>query len=241
MSEWPVCLTEAETLAKMNEGMSISRLGDGEIGIIFGGNTATHMINRALAKEMKKILWEPAENCLPAIPTMDPKSPRYENWALSKLRYNNILDQDRVYGSAFVGQSVSSPWVDTDEHVDGFKQLWKGKRVVAISTGNPEATRMRVWKGEVLEMSHLGGDITLFSMLEKDAAEVLPVLCGELEAYSQIDEIQARCIDLQPDIVVACAGPMATCLANRLAKDGIQCIDLGRGLGVIVRHVYADA
>ncbi len=236
MVDWPQCLTEAETLAKMGEGMSISRLGDGELGIIFGGNTSTHAKNSALANELREILWDPAENCLPAIPTMDPKSPRYQNWSVSKVRYMTILDPNRVYGSAFVGQTVSSPWIDTDEHIDGFKRLWMGKRVVAISTGKSESTEMRIWKGEELVMDYIGGDVTLETTLARDAAEVIPIFCLELEAYDEIDEYEARCIQLNPDLVVACAGPMATVLANRLARRGIQCIDLGRGLGVIVRH-----
>lgn len=241
MVDWPHCLTEAETLAKMNEGMSIARLGDGEIGIAFGGGTSTHVANPALAKELNEILWNPAENCIPAIPTMDPKSPKYGNWSRSKVRYMTILDPDRTYGSAFVGQTASSPWIDTDEHIDNFKKLWRGKRIVGISTGKPSATNMRIWKGTELEMDELGGDVSLDKVLTRDAAEVITMICPELEAYNKIDEFEAKCVELQPDLVVMCAGPMATVLANRLAHRGIQAIDFGRGLGVVIRHEYTKA
>lgn len=238
MVDWPLCMTEAETLAKMNDGFSISRLGDGELGIILGGSTSTHKYSEALGEEMREILWTPSSACIPAIPTMDPKSPRYDNWSLSKKRYMTILDPNRTYGSAFVGQSVSSPWIQTDEHIDNFKKLWRGKRVVCISTGKPDATKMRVWQGTDLVMDYIGGDIGLEDVLRPDAAEVLPMVCLELEAYSKIDEYEARCHELKPDLVVMCAGPMATVLANRLAHQGIQGIDFGRGLGVVIRHVY---
>lgn len=241
MVDWPPCLTEAETLAQMNAGMSISRLGDGELGIILGGSTSTHEFSKALADEMKEILWSPADNCIAAIPTMDPKSPRYENWSHSKKRYMTILDSNHIYGSAFVGQTVSSPWIDTDEHINNFRDLWRGKRVVAVSPGDPDQTRYRKWHGSEIVMVNSGGDATLESTLARDAAEVMPIVCLQLEAYSKIDEYEAQCIDLQPDLVVACAGPMATVLANRLAHKGIQCIDFGRGLGVVIRHEYTKA
>lgn len=226
MRDWPICLTESETLAKMQAGKSIARFGDGELAIALGGGNSTHRANRELAAEYIHILNSPAAMCMPAIPTMDPKSPKYTAWAQRKETFRRALDMGRVYGSALVGQKSSCPWIDTDEHVDGFRSLWKGKRAVGVSSGKAK--------------DEPGGvDASLARVLSWDAREVISIPCPAEEAYSEIDRIEAACVAANPDIVVACAGPMATALANRLAGRGIQCIDLGRGLGLILRHKYS--
>jgi len=216
---WPKCLTEAETLAAMVSGMSISRLGDGEIGIALGGGNTTHKANEALASELREILRNPAPLCLPAIPTMEHKSPKYSNWVRHKKRYydSGIFDPERIYGSAFVGQTQSAPWIDTDEHVRAFRSLWKDKHTVGVT---PE------------------GDVSLEKLLRRDTQDVTMIYCTKLEAYSRIDELEASCVSLTPSIVVICGGPMASVLANRLTRHGIQAIDLGRGLGVVLRHEF---
>lgn len=225
MRDWPICLTESETLAKMQAGKSLARFGDGELAIALGMGNSTHKPNKKLADEYVHILRSPSAMCLPAIPTMDPKSPKYDAWAQRKGTFSRVLDMGRVYGSALVGQISSCPWIDTDEHVNGFREVWKGKRAVGVSSGKPKHDLN-------------GSDTSLQRVLSWDASEVILISCPAEEAYSEIDSIESACVKIRPDIVVACAGPMATALANRLAGRGIQCIDLGRGLGLILRHKY---
>lgn len=200
----------------MLAGDSIARLGDGEFGIAFGNGNATHAANPKLAKELRGVLRKPAPRCLPAIPTMDPEGPRYGPfWAKSKKRYLALLDMNRVYGSAFVGRAKAAPWVATAEHADAFRGLWAGKKVVAV------------------QCEEGGG---LGSLLGRDAKSVTWVICGRTEAYRDIDRLQAECLEADADIAVLVAGPCATVLANRLAKRHLQAIDLGRGVGVILKN-----
>lgn len=214
MADWARCLGERETLARMRAGDSVARLGDGEFGIALGGSTATHRPDPRLAEELRGILKDPAAGCLPAIPTMDAKSPRFFNWVRHRTRYRTILDMDRTYGSAFVGQTVSAPWIATTEHADEFRRLWAGKRVVALCPDNAG----------------------LNSLLTRDAAAVTWVFCPKIEAYSVVDDLERACLDARAEIAVLVAGPCATVLANRLAAKGLHAIDLGRGVGVILRN-----
>lgn len=214
MAEWPHCLTEAETLDRLLSGQSIARLGDGEFGIALGSGNSTHAPNPRLAKEFRRILIDPSPGCLPAIPTMDPKSPRYERWSGYMRRYRPLLDMSRTYGSAFVGQTVSSPWIGTAAHADAFCQVWAGKHVVAVQHDTSGLARL----------------------LERHAAKITWVPCLKEEAYSAIDDLEKSCLEAGADIAVIVAGPCATALANRLAGHGLQAIDLGRGVGVILGH-----
>jgi len=176
MADWPRCLGERETLERMRAGDSVARLGDGEIGIALGGGTATHRPNPRLAAELRGILKTPAPGCLPAIPTMDARSPRFANWVRYRDRYRTILDMDRIYGSAFVGQTVSAPWIGTAAHADEFRRLWTGKHVVALCPDR-------------------GG---LNSLLPRDAAAITWVLCPATEAYSVVDDLERSCLTLAP-------------------------------------------
>ncbi len=216
MLSWPKCLTEAETLSKIVNGMSISRFGDGEFACAFGIGNTTHGPNEKHALELRNILIAPAENCLPAIPTMDPKGPKYTNWARHQVRYYRLLDPNRVYGSVFVGQSLSAPWILTKEYVSAFRGVWTGKEVTAVCPVQTDG---------------------LLILLKQDRADVTWVSCPLTEAYSAIDQLVANCVEAGPKLVVMSAGPAATALANRLTLHGIQAIDLGRGVGVLLRFV----
>lgn len=198
----------------MLAGWSIARLGDGEFSIALGGGNATHAANPVLAKELRGVLKAPADGCLPAIPTMNPADPRYAGWSRHRTRYARIVDMKRIYGSAFVGRTKSAPWIGTAEHADRFRRLWTGKKVVAVS-------------------HDFGG---LSGLLEGEAAAVRWIKSPQTEAYAVIDDLESACLAVGADIAVLSTGPCATVLANRLAKKGLHAIDLGRGIGVILKH-----
>ena len=195
--------------------MSISRFGDGEFACAFGKGNATHKPNEKHAKELREILKSPEKNCLPAIPTMDPKGPKYPGWVRHQARYYNLVDPKRVYGSVFVGQSQSAPWILTKEYINTFRGIWSGKQVTAVCAPTHG----------------------LLKLLKQDGADVTWVVCPLTEAYSAIDQLEANCVEAGSKLVVISAGPAATVLANRLTLHGIQAIDIGRGAGVLLKFV----
>lgn len=210
---WPVCLTESETLDQMEQGISIARFGDGELACAQGRGNGTHKPNKKHAAELRKILTNPAPGCLPAIPTMLPAITNFANWERLKARFLPLFDISKVYGSAFVGRADVATWISTREYMDRFHQLWAGKKVAAV---------------------HPDGH-GLPKLLVGDGATVDWIECPYLDAYSEIDEIEEQCLATAADVVVICAGPAATCLANRLAGRGMFAIDLGRGAGMLLR------
>lgn len=210
---WPRCLSEDETLERMCAGASLARLGDGELAIAQGRGNSTHAPNPALAKDLRRILHDPAPGCLPAIPTMDPKSPKFANWLRCKARFAPLFDQAYVYGSAFVGRSDCAPWILRADYFASFRGLWAGRRVAAVCAE----------------------DHGLCKLLAPDAAHVTRVACPKAEAYAALPAIEAACLAAGAEIAVICAGPAATVLADRLARAGLQAIDLGRGAGMLLR------
>jgi hypothetical protein len=222
---WPRVLTEAETLERLVGGASIARFGDGELKICCGGATVTHhrdaKLLAKLAKELRGILKDPAPGLLPAIPNPRAVKNRWKSWETQRDQWCKLMDMDIVYGSAFVGRKKVAPWVDTPKYRERFRSIWKGRNVVAVC---PPTHPLPGW-------------------LEQDCHEVAVVECPLLEAYAEIDDLEAWATDCagtdtatsRSRIIIICAGPAAKPLANRLARRGIRAIDLGRGAGFLYK------
>ena len=213
MSAWPRCLSEDETLDRMRAGDSLARLGDAELKIAQGCGNSFHAPNPALAEDLRRILHDPAPGCLPAIPTMDPRSPKYGNWSRSKARFAPLFDRTRVYGSAFVGRSDCAPWILRPDYFAAFRGLWAGRRVAAVCAA----------------------DHGLRKLLARDGAQVVWVECPKTEAYGALAALEAGCLAAGAALAVICAGPAATVLADRLARAGLQAVDLGQGAGMLLK------
>jgi hypothetical protein len=215
---WPEVLTEAETLERVVAGASIARFGDGELKICCGGATVTHARNVTLAVELRAILLDPAPSLLPAIPNPRAVEKRWVSWESQREQWAKLMDPARVYGSAFVGRPKVAPWVDTLEHRARFRSLWRdGRRPVVVVSS---------------------ADHPIAGWLRRDGADVAAfVECQKLEAYDGIDRVEQAVanLTLPTALVVICAGPMAKPLANRLARHGVQAIDLGRGAGFLYK------
>lgn len=211
---WPAVLGEFETIAMVEQGWSISRYGDGEIGLIDGRGYPGQEPSAALSAELRAILTAPAARCLPCIPTMDQKSPRYATWPQYAARYRRVLDLHRVYGSAFIGCRAKCPWIDTAEYVRRLRALPVGKRAIALAPADIVAADLR---------------------------PIIPALaavieCPKTQAYDVIDQLERDCVAAAPELVLITGGVMATCLANRLAARGIQGVDWGRAVGLLGLH-----
>lgn len=199
---WPRVLGEVETVERLAAGASIARFGDGEMKCAKGLGYSSQRPDPALAAELRRILLDPAPGCLPAIPTMDARSPRYAFWPKHAARFRTILDLKRVYGSAFIGRPDVSPWIDTPDYVRRLFALWRNKTVAAVA---PEE-----------------------SSLWAVVPEARSVVCPLTDAYRAIDELETRISRVAPQIALISAGPTATCLADRLARRGIQALDIGK-------------
>ena len=211
---WPTCLTEDQTLDKLLLGMSLSRFGDGEFGCAFGGGNSTHAANPKHAEDLRRILVEPTEGCLPAIPTMNMNDERVFFWTQRANKYATLLNLQYTYGSAFVGRTKSAPWIGTDEYAEKFRSIWAGQYVTAVASD----------------------PVSITKVLERTADKVMYVQCPLKETYLQKDRIIKECLATKCDIVVLSCGPGATVIADLLTAYGIQAIDLGRGVGFLMKQ-----
>lgn len=208
---YPRVLGEFETITAVRAGYSLARFGDGELKMAHGLGYSREAPNADIAQELSAILVAPNERCLPAIPTMDERGPKYENWTRHMARFEAVIDPERVYGSAFVSRPDSSPWINTREYAEDVSAIWAGRRAVVVCER----------KG------------SMFFAVRLRAGSTKHVECPRIGAYRVIDDLERSVVEAVPDVAVLSAGPTATCLANRLAARGIHAVDMGSAGGFL--------
>ncbi len=203
---YPKVHSELDTLAKLREGYSIARFGDGEFKMIDGAGYVREPPNARLAGELRDILRHPPKNLIRAIPTMDPAGPKFDTWKKHTARFTRLLRGARgEFYSAFISRPDSAPWIRTREFAEAYQSVWRGKRIWLLAEETSGAARLL--RGE----------------------DVVHNVCPSHQAYRHIDDYEAGCWDYRPDIAIMACGMTATCLAARLARRGIQALDFGSG------------
>lgn len=202
---WPKVLGEFETIDRLLAGWSLQRHGDGELKVLHGAGYSREPANPALSAELLDGFQNPAPRCLVGIPTMDCAGPKFENWTRHQSRFESLLDPARLYASAFITRPDSAPWISCREYAEKVEALWAGKRAVVVC--------------------EKGG--SMIRTVSRRARRALHVSCPHREAYRVIDTIEANVLDRDPEVVILCAGPTASVLANRLSRLGEHAIDLG--------------
>ena len=104
--------------------------------------------------------------------------------------------------SSFISRPDEVPMVGQAGFQLFIKQIWKDRDVTLVGSGSS------------LTRDHMEG-----------AKSVTLVNIPDQNAYSHIDDIE----DMigEPKLTILCAGPTATCLANRLTRKGLWAVDLG--------------
>jgi hypothetical protein len=207
---YPKVHTEDETIAKLREGYSISRFGDGEFKMIDGAGYVREPPNPKLAGELRGILRNPPPKLIRGIVTMDPSGPKYPTWKKHIGRFSRLLNRSRgQFYSAFISRPDSAPWIRTREFAEAFVSVWEMKRVAVLC--EPESKTLTLVKHT------------------NNAHDYLHVVCPSHGAYAHIDDFEQQIVDFKPHVALLSCGMTATCLAARLARRGIQAIDFGSG------------
>ncbi len=215
---YPNVIGEFETVAELIKGKSIARVGDGELKLMYGQSYFREPPSIYLARELLDLVRSPHENCLVGIPTMAPNGPKYKNWLRHAGRFAKVLDHRATYHSAFITRPDSAPWINTIEVAKKLEEVWRDRRVAVLSEpGN-----------KILKAVGLS------------AKKVKRIHCPSDNAYNEIDRLEAEIIARKPDVAILSCGPTATCLANRLAIEGIQAIDIGSAGGYLLRLLYSS-
>lgn len=215
---YPRVKGEFATVRRLLEGKSIARFGDGELKILEGVGYGREPVNGALTAEMRMVVCVPHDDCLIAIPTMDPAGPKFPNWQRHETRFCKYFTRDdgHVYYSAFVTRPDSAAeQLESREYFDLISKLWAGReRVVVVS--EPDSKLLVCAQA----MSGPG---------------LVHLECPSHRAYAGIDDLERAIVDAEPSVALLSCGPTATCLANRLTRRGIQGLDLGSIGGLLLR------
>lgn len=207
MIEYPHVVDEFSTVIEVCAGASIGRYGDGELKLMLGRDCVSQRADRRLQAELQDLLDAKSTTALMGIPTLNKESPKFANWHHLSSRFSPFLRAGRTYHSSFISRPDSAPWTNTEKYFDMVQSLWSGKDVIFV--GN----NVRSLKKEFLE--------------ETGAKSVDWVPCPYRDAYATIGHLEKRVMELSAKVVILCVGATATCLAERLAKQGKHAIDLG--------------
>lgn len=215
---YPWVRSEEETIAAVSAGNSLARFGDGELKLILNGSALREPANPELGEELRAILRKALVGLTVGIPTLNISGPKYENWRKHADRFCSVLHPGMEYFSAFVSRPDSAPWIETREYAESVERIWRGKRVCVIA-----------------ERSGF-----MVNTVARGAAHLTHVECPRFNAYSKIDFLQKHTLRAAPEIVIMAAGPTATCLAARFAREGLQAVDLGSAGRFIYRTLWPE-
>lgn len=208
---YPKVRDEFVTLAQLQAGASLSRVGDGEAKMACGFGYSRQLPSEAIAAELSAILSTPQDGLLVGIPTLDRRGPKYQNWTRHEERIAGLLSPDMRYYSAFISRPDSAPWISSRWFAEQVQSLWAGKRATVVC--QPHGS--------------------MLSLVSATASVVHWVGCPTHQAYDHIDQLEARVLNHVCDVAILSAGPTATCLAARLARKGVHAIDLGSAAGYL--------
>jgi hypothetical protein len=207
---YPEVMTEDETLDRAAAGMSLARVGEGEFRIAIGQRIKSQSADKALAKEMRALLAAPKPASLVCLPRLWKGMPAEPFWRqFATPRYAALYEKPwrgRAAGSAFISRPDMVAAIDRPDYWAKVAALWTGRQVVLASRST-----------KVVDLSAAHG--------------VRFVACPEVDAYAEVDRIEAEVLagvaaGFDGPVLLA-LGPTATVLAERLARRGVQALDIG--------------
>lgn len=199
---------------------SVSRYGDGELDVIWGGSRGFQKANSALAQRLKDILCSHLPNHIVCLP-------------YPFLYSSNLRESSNKFWAYYVGMNIKKllkvidlrkQYYDTEitrfyidykdrsgsaEHLRLLKKIWENKNIIIV-----EGT---------YTASGVGND------LFNGASSIKRIICPAENAFDKYDSI-LKCVkenSTANDLILISLGMTATVLAYDLAKEGLQAIDLG--------------
>ena len=218
LEKWPNVIDEWGTVAKLHDGFSIGRWGDGEAKIMSGQGYVREPPNPVMAEELRAILAAPDPRFLPGIPTMNKDGVKYPNWKQRQARFLPFLSPYVQYYSAFITRPDSAQWIITEAYAESVENFWRGKKVALICEPNNK----------------------LLVVVASAARKVWHISCPMYGASAHIDAWERDIVRGRPDIAILSHGVSATVLAHRLACHDIQAVDLGSIGGFLARMLYLE-
>lgn len=224
----PKVLSKNETIRKiLDEQLSISRFGDGEISLLLKtGGPKFQMNTPQLSKELQecfKIRSPKLLICLSNIdyrfPFKSPEAKHYRNYlfyTFRKAKKENILDFKYTYGNTDITRFYhptlykKTNFKETSHYINLLKKIWDKRNVILV-------------EGKDTKLG-IGNDLFHNTLSTKR------ILCPSINAYGYIDIIIESIIkNYKPGALVLVAlGPTASVVSAKIAvQTDIQIIDIG--------------
>lgn len=216
---YPPVMSERLTIAVVKKyRRSISRFGDGELRLCYGGNCVSQKPMKDLGYRLREILLDKdeADNCVVCIPNINPitKVPEgtreFHRKYLDK-KWTNLYRFDYAYGSTFITRPDNAYELD-EEYFKEVQSLWEGRDVVLVNGDEPKAK------------------FDKHPDIMKNARSVFKVEVPARDAWVFYPEILQACKAFHPTekkLFILAIGPTATVLAYDLSQLGYQALDMG--------------
>lgn len=215
-------LNAKETTARLLEGKSLIRFGDGEFGIYRGKNIHYQPWSVALQEEFVRIKYDfenEGENCryILAVPgkymqcsslALCKKRVLASSWAESRLFFKKKFNLSLVYGDAFLFEKAND---------EIYSQLWNqasDKRTIIFVHNNPLYAELFSKKYE--------RDLVYVQCPAKNAFEGIDKLLAHIQEIINNNKFASTDVQL-----VISAGPAGKVLVYHFSKLGYSCIDAG--------------
>ena len=204
---------------------SLTRLGDGEFSLIFGGKIGFQKYSGALKKQLIKVLKSNIKNLLIGINVpyheselnsrTDFASIYWKNWFVkNKFKLAKILNKDKKYYSSLITRFYSiyknKNKYDTSNYIKNLKKIWD-KRDVLIIEG-------------FYSRNGVGND------LFNNTKSIRRIICPAKNAffvYNKIIKETKKFKKYKNILILISLGPTAVPLSYELTKFGFQVIDIG--------------
>ena len=199
---------------------SVSRYGDGELDVIFGGCRGFQQYDPQLAVRLREVLGSNLPNhivCLP-YPFLHSSHLRFSSnkfWAyyigMNAQQLRQVIDFKKQYFDT----EISRFYIDNKDrshcadHLALLKKIWKARDVIIV-------------EGRYT-ISGVGNDLFY------EAASIKRIICPAENAYTKYDEIIAavKSYAMKDSLILLSLGMAATVMAYDLSQAGLQAIDLG--------------
>lgn len=215
-------LSLADTVkAIRDEGLSFARFGDGEFRLMYRHEFDLKFQKNSseLMEALQDVVADPAPKLLLGMPHVFGNA----HWAGVYAELWHELSRDLSSFKRFGNSHVSRPLYFSylgRSGVDNWRTVWDGRDVTIVAG-----------KGSRFELIP-----ELFDNLGKvERIDSLP-----MHAFASVDSLVEEVLASKRDLVLVALGPTGTVLANRLARLGIQTIDIGH-IAASYKNVFETA
>lgn len=197
---------------------SLSRFGDGELKVMYGGDINFQPAHPLLQQRLREVIQ--SQELLVGIPDVFENLGRYcpfdqKFWRYhlcwNRSRWFSLLKAEQKYVSTFLSRfySIDYDCRKAELRLTELKRLWRDRDILIIEGQD----------------SKLGVGNDLFSC----AKSIRRILCPSKNAFAHYDSIveAAKSHTSPTDLIILALGPTASVLSYDLHKSGFQALDLG--------------